>query len=81
MIMKSSLAAVLPIWVALTSATSTPTKTFNASAGVTPLPNKDFSNEQLGLLWAQVYHIFHHHLYSILTITLGRASLYAPYSH
>ncbi|KAF8446765.1 glycoside hydrolase superfamily [Terfezia claveryi] len=54
MIMKSPFAAVLPIWVALASAASTPTKTFNASAGLTPLPNKDFSNEQLGLLWAQV---------------------------
>lgn len=36
----------------------------NASAGLTPLPIKDFSNEQLGLLWAQVYHILHHLSYS-----------------
>ena len=75
MIMKSSLTAALPIWVALASAASTPTKTFNASAGVTSLPNTDFSNEQLGFLWAQVYHIFPHLFYTILITILGRASL------
>ena len=48
-----AIATILPIWVALASAV-TPTKSYNASAGVTPLPNKDYSNEQLALLWAQV---------------------------
>ncbi|KAI5780829.1 glycoside hydrolase superfamily [Geopyxis carbonaria] len=46
-----------------------PSKTvsFNASAGTTYLPNKDYSNERLGLLWNQVGPISTH---SVVTATV-----------
>lgn len=56
--MLSSLAVVLPIWAALANAAgpqAIPTKSFNASAATTGLPNKDYSNERLAFLWNQVF--------------------------
>jgi hypothetical protein len=40
---------------------------FNASAGTTYLPNKDYSNEQLAMLWYQVGPIATH---SMVTATV-----------
>ena len=48
-------------------AQGTPTVSFNPAAGVTHLPNNDYSNERLGFLWNQVGPVAMH---SVVTATV-----------